>query len=103
MSGFIEEFYYGNIEPQACNTELNKELKKMLSALAEKEELLTAKLNALVENEKVLDSTLKGEEKDLFLKYINAHNEFLAVSITDSFISGFRLGARFAYDTFVDG
>lgn len=88
MSGFIEEFYYGNIEPQACNTELNKELKKMLSALAKKEELLTAKLN--------------GEEKDLFSEYVNAYNEFLAFSIADGFISGFRLGARFAYDTFVE-
>ncbi len=88
MSGFIEEFYYGNIEPQACNSELNKELKKLLSTLTEKEELLTAKLN--------------GEEKDLFLKYVNAYNDFLAFSIADGFISGFRLGARFTYDTFVD-
>lgn len=88
MSGFIEEFYYGNIEPQACNSELNKELKKMLNALTEKEELLTA--------------TLNGEEKDLFSKYVNAYNEFLAFSIADGFISGFRLGARFTYDTFVE-
>lgn len=88
MSGFIEEFYYGNIEPQACNSELNKELKKMLGALTEKEEQLTAKLN--------------GEEKDLFSKYVNAYNEFLAFSISDGFISGFRLGARFTYDTFVE-
>lgn len=60
----------------------------MLSTLTEKEEMLTAKLN--------------GEEKDLFLKYVNAYNEFLAFSIADGFISGFRLGARFTYDTFVD-
>lgn len=89
MSGFIEEFYYGNIEPQACSSELNKELKKLLSTLTEKEELLTA--------------TLNGEEKDLFSEYVNAYNEFLAFSIADGFISGFRLGAKFAYDTFVDG
>lgn len=88
MSGFIEEFYYGNIEPQACSSELNTELKRMLSTLTEKEELLTA--------------TLNGEEKDLFSKYVNAYNEFLAFSIADSFISGFRLGARFTYDTFVE-
>ena len=88
MSGFIEEFYYGNIEPQACSSEMNTELKKLLSALTEKEELLTAKLNS--------------EEKDLFSEYVNAYNEFLAFSIADSFISGFRLGARFTYDTFVD-
>lgn len=88
MSGFIEEFYYGNIEPQACNSELNKELKKLLSNLTENEEMLTAKLN--------------GEEKDLFSEYVNAYNEFLAFSIADGFISGFRLGARFTYDTFVE-
>ncbi len=85
-SGFIEEFYYGNIEPQVYSSELNKEL-KMLSVLTEKEELLTARLN--------------GEEKDLFSKYVNAYKEFLAFSIADGFISGFRLGARFVYDTFV--
>ena len=88
MSGFIKEFYYGNIEPQEFSPELAAKLK--------------SKLNALVEKEKALDSTLKGEEKDLFLKYVNAYNEFLAFSITDSFISGFRLGARFTYDTFVE-
>ena len=88
MSGFIEEFYYGNIEPQACSSELNKELKKLLSTLTEKEELITAKLN--------------GNEKDLFSEYVNAYNKFLAFSIADGFISGFRLGARFTYDTFVE-
>ncbi len=88
MSGFIEEFYYGNIEPQACNSELNKDLKKLLNTLTEKEELLTAKLN--------------GEEKGLLSEYVNAYNEFLAFSIADGFISGFRLGARFTYDTFVE-
>ena len=88
MSGFIKEFYYGNVEPQEFSPELAAKLK--------------SKLNALVEKEKALGSMLKGEEKDLFLKYVNAYNEFLAFSITDSFISGFRLGARFTYDTFVE-
>lgn len=88
MSGFIEEFYYGNIEPQACNSELNAELKKMLSTLTEKE--------------KSLDSMLTGKEKELFSKYVKTYNEFSAVSIADSFISGFRLGAKFTYDTFVE-
>ncbi len=42
MSTFIEEFYYGNIEPQEVNSELTSKLKKKLSNLAEKEEQLTA-------------------------------------------------------------
>lgn len=87
MSTFIEELYYGNIEPQALSSELSVELNKKLNILTEKEEVLTAKL---IE-----------EDKKLFLDYANTYNEFLSLSNSDSFISGFRLGARFTYDTFV--
>ena len=89
MSSIIEDFYYGNLEPQEVNSELTPKLKKKLSNLAEKEEQLTAKLT--------------GEEKELFLNYVSAYIEFSTTSNADSFISGFRLGARFAYDTFVKG
>ncbi len=44
MSDFIEDFYYGNIEPQECTTELNSDLKKKLNQLTQAEELLTSKL-----------------------------------------------------------
>ena len=30
MSNFIEDFYYGNIEPQECTTELTKRSKRAL-------------------------------------------------------------------------
>ena len=86
MSGFIEDFYYGNIEPQECCSELKSELKKKLSVLAEKEETLTSKLN--------------DKEKVLFVSYTSTYNDFLTVSIADSFISGFRLEAKFTFDTF---
>ena len=87
MSGFIEEFYYGNIEPLECCSELKNELKKKLSVLTEKGE--------------ELNSRLIVEEKDLFVNYTRKYNDFLTVSIADGFISGFRLGAKFTYDTFV--
>ena len=87
MSGFIEDFYYGNIEPQECCSELKSELKKKLSVLAEKEETLMSKLN--------------DEEKVLFVSYTSTYSDFLTVSIADSFISGFRLGSKFTLDTFV--
>ncbi len=87
MSNFIEELYYGNIEPQELNSEQSGKLSKKLNALTEKEEQLTVKLTA--------------EDKELFLNYANTYNEFLSLSNSDSFISGFRLGARFTYDTFV--
>ena len=89
MSNIIEDFYYGNIEPQEVNSELTPKLKKKLSSLAEKEEELTTKLT--------------GEEKEMFLSYVSAYVEFSTTSNADSFISGFRLGARFTYETFIKG
>ena len=87
MSNIIEDFYYGNLEPQEINSELTPKLKKKLSNLAEKEEQLAAKIT--------------GEEKELFQNYVSAYIEFSTTSNADSFISGFRLGAKFTYDTFV--
>ena len=87
MSNIIEELYYGNIELQELNSELSAKLKKKLSNLAENEEQLTAKLTT--------------EDKELFLNYANTYNEFLSLSNSDSFMSGFRLGAKFTHDTFV--
>ena len=88
MSDFIEDFYYGNIEPQEINTTLRTELKKKLDSLSRAEEQLASKLT--------------DEEKELFIKYASQSSEFLCVSNADSFIAGFRLGARFTYDTFVE-
>lgn len=87
MSKFIEDFYYGNIEPQELNSELAGKLSKKLNALTEKEEQITAKLT--------------DEDKDMFIDYVNIYNEFLSLSNSNSFISGFRFGAKFTYDTFV--
>lgn len=87
MSNIIEEFYYGNIEPQELTTEITPKLKKKLSALVKKEEELAA--------------MLPEKEKELFTNYVLAYNEFSSIGNSDSFISGFRLGARFIYDTFI--
>ena len=45
MFNFIEQFYYGNIEPQECSTELTAQMKKKLRELTEKEEALRGNLN----------------------------------------------------------
>lgn len=87
MSSIIEDFYYGNIEPQELTTEITPKLKKKLTVLAKKEEELTVMLHE--------------KEKELFASYVSAYNEFSSISISDGFISGFRLGARFTYDTFI--
>ena len=87
MKSFIEEFYYGNIEPQELSSEYGSTLKK--------------KLNSLVKNEDEFKEKLSEEEKKLFQEYTNSYSEFLSMSIADSFTSGFRLGAKFTYDVFV--
>ena len=87
MARFIEEFYYGNIEPQARSTKQNKTVQKQTEILMKNEELLT---NALTD-----------ELKKWFLDYTNAWSIVNGESTLDSFITGFRLGANFPYEAFV--
>ena len=86
MAGFIEDFYYGNHETQSYSKEFANDLKK--------------KLNELTLLEKQLSEKLTDAEKALFLSYADRYLEFTSLSVTDSFISGFRFGARFSIDTF---
>ena len=88
MQHFIEQFYYGNIEPQEITTELRAEVRNKLAVLAKTEEQLSTKLT--------------DAESELFDTYLNQSGEFLCVSNADSFIAGFKLGAKFTYNTFVD-
>ncbi|MGN0247528.1 MAG: DUF6809 family protein [Lachnospiraceae bacterium] len=87
MSKFIEEFYYGNIDPQARSTKQNKTVQKQMEILMLNEEFLT--------------EALTGENKKKFLEFSNAWSIVNGESNLDSFIMGFRLGANFTYDTFV--
>ena len=87
MGRFIEEFYYGNIDPQARSTKQNKTMQKQMEVLIKTEELLT--------------SALKDEQKKWFLDFSNAWSIVNGESTLDSFIMGFRLGANFAYDAFI--
>lgn len=87
MGNFIEEFYYGNLDPQSRSTKKNKKVRKQLEILTLSEDVLT--------------ETLSGESKKKFLDYVNAWSVVNGESNLDSFIIGFRLGAQFTYDTFV--
>ena len=84
---FIEEFYYGNINPQAHSSDQNPKVQKDMQILSESEGFLTDKLS--------------GEEKRRFISYVDAWATVNGESNLDSFITGFRLGAQFAFDTFV--
>lgn len=87
MSKFIEEFYYGNIDPQARSTKQNNTVQKQMEVLMLNEEFLT--------------EALTGENQKKFLDFVNAWSIVNGESNLDSFIMGFRLGANFTYDTFV--
>lgn len=87
MKNFIEELFYGNIDPQARGYTKDSNIRKV-----------SDKINVIEEQ---LTNTLNKEEITLFLDFVNAHCELSAESSLDSFIVGFRLGARFVYDTFV--
>ena len=87
MGKFIEEFYYGNLDPQARSTKQNKTVQKQMELLMLNEDYLT--------------ETLSGESKKKFLDFVNAWGEVNGESNLDSFMMEFRLGANFTYDTFV--
>lgn len=88
MTNFIEEFYYGNLDPQARSTKQNKAVQKQMEVLMLNEDYLT--------------ENLSGESKKKFLEFVNAWSVVNGESNLDSFIIGFRLGAKFTYDTFVN-
>lgn len=87
MSKFIEDFYYGNINPQARSIKQNKTVQKQMEVLMLNEDFLT--------------NALTGENKKKFLDFVDAWGIVNGESNLDSFIMGFRLGANFTYDTFV--
>ena len=58
MKNFIEEFYYGNIEPQARSTKQNKAVQKQMKILMTNEDFLT--------------TALSDKNKKQFFDYVNA-------------------------------
>lgn len=88
MTNFIEEFYYGNLDPQARSTKENKTVQKQMEVLMLNEDFLT--------------ENLFGENKKKLLEFCDAWSVVNGESNLDSFIMGFRLGAKFTYDTFVN-
>ena len=77
MGKFIEEFYYGKLDPQARSTKENKAVQKQMEVLMINEEFLT--------------ENLSGESKKKFLEFSNAWSVVNGESNLDSFIMGFGL------------
>ena len=87
MVNFIEELYYGNIEPQNKKRRESRNYSREMGVLSKNEDILLEKLSL--------------EDKKLFLEYVDAWGIVDGESVVDSFVTGFRLGAKFTYDVFV--
>ncbi len=59
-------------------------------------------MTVLANSESFLNEKLTGEEKKAFISFVDVSSVILGKSELDSFMVGFRLGARFVYDIFVD-
>ena len=77
---FLEESWYGNIEPTEYDTSSNKEYKKLVELIFRNEEKLRA--------------TMTDEQKELFSKYTDCVQEFQTISECLLFQNSFRLGAK---------
>ena len=101
MTNFLEELYYGNVDPQARGYRKGNHILKVSKSINELEEKLTERLS--------------GEDKALFLDFCNAYGEnaygenaygenaygeLMGENGLDSFLVGFRLGAKMIFDTF---
>ena len=84
--GFLEQFFYGNIDPQSRSSVQIQELKKVQKKLTDLEEQLTQQLTE--------------PQRALFVAYTDVWNELNEKSDLDSFVTGFRMGARMTLDTF---
>ena len=58
-------------------------------------------MEVLTRTEELLTSALKDDQKKRFLDFANAWVIVNGESYLDSFIMGFRLGANFAYNSFI--
>ena len=87
MPSVLEELYYGNISPAERSIRPGSNVQKAL----QKRDTLESKLN----------ESFTDEQRAKFEQYLSLSAEILDANCLDSFITGFRLGARFTYDTFI--
>lgn len=80
----LEDLYYGNLFPQEKCAKLDDEVKELLKLLNRNEEKLTATLTEL--------------QKDTFEKYKDCNREISEIIERETFLNGFRLGARIIID-----
>lgn len=81
----LEDLYYGNLFPHEQASKLDDETKELLGLLNRNEEKLSA--------------TLSDEQKETFEKYKDCSREISEICERQSFITGFKLGAKIVIES----
>ena len=76
----LEEFWYGNLNPNEQSFGKQSRFAKVLSLLTQNEGKLLERMNE--------------EEKEIFEKYQDCHHELTQLGECEAFIKGFRLGGQ---------
>ena len=82
----LEEFWYGNINPMERPFQSQRKFNKVFRLLTKNEEELLKNLNE--------------QEKELFDKVKACYDEMIQITECQTFIKGFKLGARFFIECF---
>ena len=82
----LEELWYGNINPMERPFQRQRRFDKAF--------------RMLTKNEEKLLETLNDQEKDLFDKFKACYDEMIQITECQTFIKGFKLGARFFTECF---
>ena len=80
----IEELYYKNIDPDNMSLDWNPDYSNALMRISDREDLL--------------EESLTGNDKQLFLQLTDAYSEAMGTASVENFMTGFRLGVRFFLD-----
>ena len=76
----LEDLYYGNLFPHEKSAKIDDETKELI--------------NLLNRNEEKLMATLSDGQKEIFEKYKDCNREISEICKRQSFITGFKLGAK---------
>ena len=85
----LEELFYGNLKFHDQPVYRDSKHGKSMTVIAR--------------NEEILLELLEGKEKSRFIDLMNAYDESSSISDVENFITGFQIGARFIFDTFIIG
>ena len=84
----LEDFWYGNINPQEQSKDSNQAIKELL--------------NLMGRNRDQLQATMTSEQKVILEKYDDCVNEMYGLIETAIFAYAFRLGGRLMLATLLD-